>query len=132
MICLKCGGNTECVDSRDHGDYIRRRRKCKICGFRYTSKERVLLELEERQSLFLDENIKNYVELMNRWVFNQEDLRDFGIQLLKAADIAMYYGAHADHSMAKMTLRMMDTVMKNFAVGRVSEPVDRENEGTCQ
>jgi len=84
MICLKCGSDTKCTDSRDHGDYIRRRRKCKVCGFRYTTKERVLLEPEEKQPLFLEETIRLYGESTKKWAFDHKDLRAFGVQLLKA------------------------------------------------
>jgi hypothetical protein len=84
MICLKCDSDTKCTDSRDHGDYIRRRRKCKVCGFRYTTKERVLLEPEEKQSLLLDGFVRVYGKSINRKTLDCKDLRAFGIQLLKA------------------------------------------------
>lgn len=38
MNCPECSGRTEVIESRDNG-YIRRRRKCLYCGFRFTSIE---------------------------------------------------------------------------------------------
>ena len=42
LKCPKCGIiDTIVVDSRDYGEYIRRRRKCRKCGHRQTTFERV-------------------------------------------------------------------------------------------
>lgn len=36
----KCGGNMIVLETRDCGDYIRRRRECDCCGKRITTKEK--------------------------------------------------------------------------------------------
>ena len=42
LKCPKCGIiDTIVVDSRDYGEYIRRRRKCRKCGHKQTTYERV-------------------------------------------------------------------------------------------
>ena len=38
MICVRCGGPTEVIDSRPHESGIRRRRSC-ACGHRFTTWE---------------------------------------------------------------------------------------------
>jgi len=42
MDCQRCWGPTEVVDSRKVGEglVIRRRRKCKKCGHKFTTEER--------------------------------------------------------------------------------------------
>lgn len=35
----ECGGKMRCIDTRQAGDYIRRRRECSKCGKRITTKE---------------------------------------------------------------------------------------------
>ena len=58
LKCPKCNsGDTVVVDPRDHGDYIRRRRECFICGFRQTTFERA----EPKRGL-LEENAKRVAE----------------------------------------------------------------------
>lgn len=40
MRCPKCGAaDVYVVDSRDKGEYIRRRRKCERCGHRWYTRE---------------------------------------------------------------------------------------------
>ena len=42
MKCLRCGGETQVVETRTQGSFvIRRRRECLICGYRFTTFERV-------------------------------------------------------------------------------------------
>ena len=42
LKCSKCKiSYTVVVDSRDYGDYIRRRRKCQNCGYKQTTYERI-------------------------------------------------------------------------------------------
>lgn len=58
LKCPKCRiSDTVVVDSRDHGDYIRRRRECLNCGFRQTTFERI-----EPKRGFLEENVKRVAE----------------------------------------------------------------------
>jgi hypothetical protein len=56
---LKCPNgckikDTTVIDSRDYGDYIRRRRQCRVCGLRQTTYERV----EEKRGLLKEDEIK--------------------------------------------------------------------------
>lgn len=37
--CEKCGGATAVINSRDEFGYVRRRRKCSSCGYRYSTVE---------------------------------------------------------------------------------------------
>lgn len=39
MRCMKCGGETQTIDSRPDDITVRRRRKCKDCGHRFTTFE---------------------------------------------------------------------------------------------
>lgn len=41
MICLKCEGDTQVVDTGSSSDEIVRRRKCKKCGYQFYTVERV-------------------------------------------------------------------------------------------
>lgn len=41
MKCIFCGGPTRIVNKRDVEGYTRRRRQCKRCGERFTTKEEV-------------------------------------------------------------------------------------------
>lgn len=45
MNCPKCkqNGDEKVIDSRDHGDWIRRRRKCLACGETFTTYETISL-----------------------------------------------------------------------------------------
>lgn len=39
MICDKCGGTMTVIDTRDNGRDVRRRRKCDVCGQRFSTVE---------------------------------------------------------------------------------------------
>lgn len=43
MNCLQCGSKTRVVDSRLVEGVCRRRRACPVCGYRFTTKERVVV-----------------------------------------------------------------------------------------
>ena len=58
LPCSKCGTDTVVVDSRDHGDQIRRRRECRKCGHRQTTYER----LELKQGI-----LKEEIDLINEY-----------------------------------------------------------------
>jgi len=46
MKCSRCESTkSSVIDSRSDGDSIRRRRECEVCGFRFTTFERVELSL---------------------------------------------------------------------------------------
>ena len=63
LKCPKCKiSDTVVVDSRDHGDYIRRRRQCLNCGLRQTTFERV----EPKRGL-LEENAKKVAEYRKQY-----------------------------------------------------------------
>lgn len=44
MICPECGENTEVIDSRKRlaGMTVRRRRRCKDCGYRFSTIEAIV------------------------------------------------------------------------------------------
>lgn len=44
--CPLCGGRSEVVRIEDRGGETYRRRQCKDCGFRYTTLEKTVEELE--------------------------------------------------------------------------------------
>lgn len=39
MTCPVCGGKTHIINSRSDGETVRRRRECKDCGRRFTTRE---------------------------------------------------------------------------------------------
>lgn len=39
MTCPVCGGQTRITDSRSDGETVRRRRECRECGHRFTTRE---------------------------------------------------------------------------------------------
>lgn len=41
ITCPECDGPTGVIDSRRHDGYVRRRRKCRACGRRLTTFEKV-------------------------------------------------------------------------------------------
>jgi hypothetical protein len=47
MNCMKCESDTKVIDSRPSKDGIRRRRVCKKCGHRFTTREYVIKDAEE-------------------------------------------------------------------------------------
>ncbi len=61
MNCPKCGGKVSCVDSRPSqisiNDIVmqstRRRKKCKTCGYRYTTNE---IAVKDEESITLHKN----------------------------------------------------------------------------
>ena len=50
MNCMKCESDTKVIDSRPSKDGIRRRRVCKKCGHRFTTREYVIKAAEETDS----------------------------------------------------------------------------------
>jgi Zn ribbon nucleic-acid-binding protein len=61
LKCPKCGVNdTVVVDSRDHGDYIRRRRKCRKCGHKQTTYEQRLKMKKKKVECPSKEQIERY------------------------------------------------------------------------
>ena len=46
MTCPICGAETKIFDSRKHIDYVRRRRVCSECGYRFTTEEK---EVEDKK-----------------------------------------------------------------------------------
>lgn len=50
LLCPKCGKKSEVIDSRLNVDYnaVRRRRRCKICGYRFTTYESIEFEKPKR------------------------------------------------------------------------------------
>lgn len=53
LRCPKCGADTEVVDSRDKGDYYRRRRACKACRWRFNTAE--ITEISEKSLNYVKE-----------------------------------------------------------------------------
>jgi transcriptional repressor NrdR len=51
MKCPSCKSKTVVVDSRDKGKIIRRRRKCKKCELKFTTKEKIFLEIDEIKNI---------------------------------------------------------------------------------
>lgn len=47
QLCPACRGKTEVTDSRPQDDVIRRRRRCTVCGKRFTTIEIRLDELDK-------------------------------------------------------------------------------------
>jgi hypothetical protein len=47
MNCIWCGSDTKVTDSRPSKDGIRRRRECKKCGCRFTTREYVIKDVED-------------------------------------------------------------------------------------
>jgi transcriptional regulator NrdR family protein len=67
MPCPQCGGKTRTVDSRTSDSNVRRRRQCKDCGHRFSTRELEdgsLQQLRERIASLLAENM----QLRNRVV----------------------------------------------------------------
>ena len=48
MTCPVCGGATKVVDSRPEVDNVHRRRKCKECGYRFSTVE---IEVDVKESI---------------------------------------------------------------------------------
>ena len=48
MTCPVCGGATKVVDSRPEVDTVHRRRKCKECGYRFSTVE---IEVDVKESI---------------------------------------------------------------------------------
>ena len=44
MQCPKCNKSTQVLDSRPDGRAVKRRRKCKSCGFRFATTESIIKE----------------------------------------------------------------------------------------
>lgn len=61
--CSECAAPSYVIDSRDTGDYIRRRRKCSrnTCGYRWTTKEVSIHRGDKRDMLILEA-----IELLNK------------------------------------------------------------------
>ena len=59
LKCFKCNHQkTRCIDSRDHGSYVRRRRECLKCGFRYSTCE----VIEEAYQKIEDKSLLKFVK----------------------------------------------------------------------
>jgi transcriptional regulator NrdR family protein len=59
MPCPQCGGNTRTLDSRTSAVHVRRRRQCKDCSHRFSTRELedgALQQLRERIAALLAEN----------------------------------------------------------------------------
>ena len=41
MTCPKCNGDTRVLNRQTYPDYTWRRRECKECGYRFSTKERI-------------------------------------------------------------------------------------------
>jgi hypothetical protein len=50
MNCIQCGSDTKVTDSRPSKDGIRRRRECKKCNHRFTTREYIIKDAEESES----------------------------------------------------------------------------------
>jgi transcriptional repressor NrdR len=63
--CIKCNYHkTKCINSRDLGNYIRRRRVCLKCGFRFTTYE--VIEIEEKADLYKFSKGPHLIQIYNR------------------------------------------------------------------
>jgi transcriptional regulator NrdR family protein len=57
--CPKCQEDMGVIDTRDHSEFIRRRRECRKCGYRQTSFERIETKKDRQRIKFL----KTYREM---------------------------------------------------------------------
>lgn len=57
MTCPVCGGKTCITDSRSDGETVRRRRKCRECGHRFTTEE-IDADLQAQRQRKLDQLLR--------------------------------------------------------------------------
>lgn len=56
MTCPVCGAKTKILDSRKRIDYVRRRRECVECGYRFTTEEtEVRTSHKNRQKIMIEQ-----------------------------------------------------------------------------
>lgn len=84
---LKCQiSDTVVINSRDHGDYIRRRRKCLKCGARQTTYERY--ERVESKRDLLEENAKRVAEYRKYYPKDKRPDENILRALIKMNDVS--------------------------------------------
>ena len=51
MLCPDCNSNTKVIDSRSQPGFVYRRRKCKSCGMRFSTEEKI--SIPERIDIYV-------------------------------------------------------------------------------